>query len=159
MPNYDDLFSSQPGPQEDGSFDKEAWAAKKQAERDQVYGLIDAYVHDMSNLGKLTYDHAFQTYLDVQARFDRYSVSNAVLIAAQYQEATRLSYMLCKCNGMPVESFSFEPMPEEYGMMEPKEIRAELGVMRDVAGTITADMNRLFAAQEKAQKNRDAGTR
>ena len=27
-----------------------------------------------------------------------------------------------------------------------------VGVMRDVAGSITADMNRLFAAQEKAQK-------
>lgn len=302
MPNYDDLFSSQPGPQGDGSFDKEAWAAKKQAERDQVYSLIDAYVHDMGNLGKLTYDHAFQTYLDVQARFDRYSVSNAVLIAAQYPEATRLadfdawkdsgvyvrrgaeaitilepgkeytrqgdgstgvfydpkkvfdisqtnspqraaltvnrderlllkalmsnapcrfqisnelpegvnvfyhsnnnvilvrqgldaatifrgvaqelaaahmnkggykckspdfvaysvSYMLCQRNGVSVEGFSFEIMPEEYGMMEPKEIRAELGVMRDVAGTITADMNRLFAAQEKAQKNRDGGAR
>lgn len=45
----------------------------------------------MGNLGKLTYDHAFQPYLDVQARFDRYSVSNAVLIAAQCPEATRLA--------------------------------------------------------------------
>jgi len=30
-----------------------------------------------------------------------------------------------------------------------------VGIMRDVAGSITADMNRLFAAREKAQKNRD----
>ena len=297
MPNYDDLFSSQPDPQGGELFDKEAWAAKKQHEREQVYGLIDAYVHDMGSLGKLTFENAFQTYLDVQARFDRYSVSNAVLIAAQMPEATRLadfdtwkdsgvyvkrgaeaitilepgkeytrqedgstgvfynpkkvfgisqtsasqqtapavnrderlllkalmnnapcrfqiandmpegvnvfynsrdnvifvrrgldattifrglaqelaiahmskselhcqtpdfaaysvSYMLCKRNGVTVEGFSFEPMPQEYGQMDPKEIRAELGVMRDVAGTITADMSRLFAAQEKAQKNR-----
>ena len=88
MPNYDDLFSTQPGGE---SFDKDAWATKKQQERDQVYGLIDAYVHDMGSLGKLTYANAFQTYLDVQARFDRYSVSNAVLIAAQMPEATRLA--------------------------------------------------------------------
>lgn len=297
MPNYDDLFSAQPDPQGGESFDKDAWAVKKQHERDQVYGLIDAYVHDMGSLGKLTFANAFQTYLDVQARFDRYSVSNAVLIAAQMPEATRLadfdawkdngvyvkrgaeaitilepgkeytrqedgstgvfynpkkvfdisqtsaiqqtapavnrderlllkalmnnapcrfqiandmpegvnvfyhsrdnvifvrqgldaatlfrgmaqelaiahmsrsghecqtpdfaaysvSYMLCKRNGVSVEVFSFDPMPEEYGLMDAKAIRAELGVMRDVAGTITADMNRLFAAQEKPQKNR-----
>ena len=297
MPNYDDLFSSQPDPQGDKSFDKSAWAVKKQQEREQVYDLIDTYVRDMGSTEGLNFVNAFQTYLDVQARFDRYSVSNAVLIAAQMPEATRLadfdtwkdsgvyvkrgaeaitilepgkeytrqedgstgvfynpkkvfdisqtsatqqaapavnrderlllkalmnnapcrfriandmpegvnvfyqgqdnvifvrqgldaatlfrglaqelaiahmsrsshecqnpefaaysvSYMLCKRNGVTVEGFSFEPMPEEYGQMDPKEIRAELGVMRDVAGTITADMNRLFAAQEKAQKNR-----
>ena len=38
---------------------------------------------------------------------------------------------------------------------EVRALRAEVGIMRDVAGSITADMNRLFAAQEKAQKNRD----
>ena len=91
MPNYDDLFSAQPDPQGGESFDKDAWAAKKQQERNQVYGLIDAYVQDRGNLGKLTYANAFQTYLDVQVRFDRYSVSNAVLIAAQMPEATRLA--------------------------------------------------------------------
>lgn len=68
--------------------------------------------------------------------------------------AYSVSYMLCKRNGVSVEVFSFDPMPEEYGLMDAKAIRAELGVMRDVAGTITADMNRLFAAQEKPQKNR-----
>ena len=299
MPNYDDLFSSQPDPQGGESFDKDAWAAKKQHERDQVYGLIDAYVHDMGNLGKLTYANAFQTYLDVQARFDRYSVSNAVLIAAQMPEATRqadfdtwkdsgvyvrrgaeaitilepgkeytrqedgstgvfynpkkvfdisqtsadqqaapavsrderlllkalmnnapcrfaisnelpegvnvayydkdntirvrqgldaptifrglaqelaiahmsrsghgcqtpeftaysVSYMLCKRNGVSVEHFSFAEMPEEYSKMDAQSIRAEVGTIREMAGTITADMNRLFAAQEKAQKSHDA---
>jgi len=298
MPNYDDLFSSQPTPQEDGAFDKEAWAAKKQQEREQVYDLIDTYARDMGSTEGLNFANAFQTYLDVQARFDRYSVSNAILIAAQMPEATRLadfdtwkdsgvyvrrgaeavtilepgkeytrqddgstgvfynpkkvfdisqtsadqqtaptvnrderlllkalmnnapcrfqiandlpegvnvfyhsqdnvifvrqgldaatifrglaqelaaahmsksdrqcrppdfaaysvSYMLCKRNGVSVEGFSFEHMPEEYNLMDAKEIRAELGVMRDVAGTITADMNRHFAAQEKAQKHRD----
>ena len=297
MPNFDDLFSSQPAPQGDEAFNKEAWAAKKQQEREQVYDLIDTYARDMGSTEGLNFVNAFQTYLDVQARFDRYSVSNAILIAAQMPEATRLadfdtwkasgvyvkrgaeavtilepgkeykrqedgstgvfynpkkvfdisqtsadqqaapavnrderlllkalmnnapcrfqiandllegvnvfyhsqdnvifvrqgldaatifrglaqelavahmsrsdrqcqtpdfaaysvSYMLCRRNGVSVENFSFEHMPEEYNLMDAKAIRAELGVMRDVAGTITADMNRLFAAQEKAQKNR-----
>lgn len=51
--------------------------------------------------------------------------------------------------------FSFERLPESYAGMDARALRAEAGVMRDVAGGISADMNRLFAAQEKAQKNRD----
>ena len=31
MPNFDDLFASQPVQQEDTPFDKDAWAARKQA--------------------------------------------------------------------------------------------------------------------------------
>ena len=296
MPNFDDLFSSQPAPQEDTPFDKDAWAAKKQAERESVYAMIDDHVHDMGVDGGV-----FQGYLDVQARFDLYSVSNAILIAAQCPSATKLadfdtwkadgvyvkrgqdaitilepgkeykkddgsvgvsynvkkvfdisqtraeqrpapavarderlllralindpvcqyvvsndlpeninvryepernilfvrpgldaptlfrglaqelarahmdrdgitcenpdftaysvSYMLCKRNGVSVEGFSFERLPESYAMMDAKALRAEAGVMRDVAGTITANMNREFAAHEKYVKNRDSGAR
>ena len=73
--------------------------------------------------------------------------------------AYSVSYMLCKRNGVSVEGFSFDRLPESYAMMDAKALRAEAGVMRDVAGSITADMNRLFQAQEKAQKNRDGGAR
>ena len=47
MPNYDDLFTSQPVQGEETPFDKGAWAAKKQAERESVYAMIDSHVHDM----------------------------------------------------------------------------------------------------------------
>ena len=293
MPNFDDLFAPQPVQREDTPFDKDAWAAKKQAERESVYEMIDRYATDMSGDGGL-----FRAYLDVQARFDLYSVSNAILIAAQCPEATKLadfdhwkesgvyvkrgadaitilepgkeyekddgstgvsynvkkvfdisqtnsrqravhpvarderlllkalmnnapcrfaisnelpegvnvayydkdntirvrqgldaptifrglaqelayvhmtrgnyscenpafalysvSYMLCQRNGVSVEGFSFEQMPEEYSQMDAKEIRAEASIIRDIGGEITADMNRLFAVQEKAQANRDA---
>ena len=296
MPNFDDLFSAQPTPQEDTPFNKEAWAAKKQAERESVYEMIDRYTDDMSSDGSL-----FQDYLDVQARFDRYSVNNAILVAAQRPEATKLasfdhwkesgvyvrrgedaitilepgkeyekddgsvgvsynvkkvfdisqtnsrqqtvpsvvrderlllkalmnnapcrfeisnelpegtnmsyysqdntirvrqgldaptifrglaqelayvhmikgnytfanpsfalysvSYMLCKRNGISTENFSFAEMPDEYYQMDAKAIRAEVGAIRDMAGEITADMNRLFATQEKAQKSRNGEAR
>ena len=81
MPNYDDLFTGQTTQQEEKPFDKTAWAARKQAEREGVYAMIDSYVQDMGKEGGL-----FQAYLDVQARFDLYSVSNAILIAAQCPE-------------------------------------------------------------------------
>ena len=293
MPNFDDLFAPQSVQREDTPFDKDAWAAKKQAERESVYEMIDRYATDMSGDGGL-----FRAYLDVQARFDLYSVSNSILIAAQCPEATKLadfdhwkesgvyvkrgadaitilepgkeyekddgstgvsynvkkvfdisqtnsrqravppvarderlllkalmnnapcrfaisnelpegvnvayydkdntirvrqgldaptifrglaqelayvhmtkgnyscenpafvlysvSYMLCQRNGVSVEHFSFAEMPEEYSKMDAQSIRAEVGTIREMAGTITADMNRLFAAQEKAQKNHDA---
>ena len=296
MPNYDDLFTGQPAQREEKPFDKTVWAAKKQAEREGVYAMIDNYVQDMGKEGGL-----FQAYLDVQARFDLYSVSNAILIAAQCPEATKLadfdswkasgiyvkrgedsitilepgkeykkddgsvgvsynvkkvfdisqtkanqrpapttvrderlllkalmnnapcrfaisnelpeganvayhpknhviyvrqgldaptifrglaqelarvhmdrggitcespdftaysvSYMLCRRNGVSVEGFSFDRLPESYVEMDARALRAEAGVMRDVAGSISADMNRLFAAQEKAQKNRDNAAR
>ena len=293
MPNFDDLFAPQSVQREDTPFDKDAWAAKKQQEREGVYLMIDTYAHEMSIDGGL-----FRSYLDVQARFDLYSVSNAILIAAQCPKATRLadfdhwkesgvyvkrgadaitilepgkeyekddgstgvsynvkkvfdisqtssrqqvvspvarderlllkalmnnapcrfaisnelpedvnvayydkdntirvrqgldaptifrglaqelayvhmtkgnyscenpafalysvSYMLCQRNGVSVEHFSFAEMPEEYSKMDAQSIRAEVGTIREMARAITADMNRLFAAQEKAQKNHDA---
>ena len=296
MENFDDLFAPQPDQSGDAPFDKAAWAAKKQQERDDVYAVIDHYAADMSVNGA-----QFRAYLDVQARFDRYSVSNAILIAAQFPKATKLadfdswkasgvhvkrgedaitilepgkeykkddgsvgvsynakkvfdisqtnsrqravppvarderlllkalmnnapcrfqisyelpegvnaayddrdntirvrqgldaptifrglaqelayvhftkgdypcenpafvlysvSYMLCQRNGVSVKDFSFDEMPEEYRQMDAKAIRAEMGTIREIAGTISADMNRLFAAQEKAQKNRDSGER
>ena len=36
MSNFDDIFEAAPQTDE---FDKEAWAAKKKAERDEVYAL------------------------------------------------------------------------------------------------------------------------
>ena len=70
-----------------------------------------------------------------------------------------VAYMLGKRIGVSVEGFSFERLPESYAGMDARALRAEAGVMRDVAGSISADMNRLFAAQEKAQKNRDNAAR
>lgn len=89
MENFDDLFQSVPTKgayRETGKVDKEIWAAQKQAEREAVYTLIDETLSDMVKDGSV-----FQTYLDVQARFDRYTPNNAVLITAQMPEATRLA--------------------------------------------------------------------
>ncbi len=80
--NFDDLFTTPSTPQED----KTAWAARKQQERETLYAQIDEAVSTMASDGG-----RFQVYLDVQARFDRYSVANAVLIANQMPEATRLA--------------------------------------------------------------------
>lgn len=66
-------------------YDKEQWAAQKQAERKEAYELIDNTCSEMAVGGD-----SFRQYLDVQGRFDRYSVNNAILVSAQMPEATQL---------------------------------------------------------------------
>ena len=66
-------------------YDKEQWAAQKQAERKEAYELIDATCSEMAMGGD-----SFRQYLDVQGRFDRYSVNNAILVSAQMPEAAQL---------------------------------------------------------------------
>ena len=66
-------------------YDKAEWAAQKQAERKEAYELIDNTCSEMAVNGD-----SFRQYLDVQGRFDRYSVANAVLVLAQMPEATQL---------------------------------------------------------------------
>ncbi len=66
-------------------YDKEQWAAQKQAERKEAYELIDSTCSEMAVNGD-----SFRQYLDVQGRFDRYSVNNAILVSAQMPDATQL---------------------------------------------------------------------
>ena len=77
MSNFDDIFEGQSSGyrREDKTFDKEAWAAKKQAERKDVYALADSTAEAIKGDG-----NKFRDYLDVQSRFDRYSATNALLI-------------------------------------------------------------------------------
>ena len=66
-------------------FNKEEWAAQKQAQRKEAYEMIDNTCAEM-----LADGDAFGQYLEVQGRFDRYSVNNAILVSAQMPEATSM---------------------------------------------------------------------
>lgn len=83
MNNFDDIFdSASPGEQ---PFDKDAWAERKQAERQAVYDLADTTAADVC-----ADSEKFHAYLDTQAHFDRYSVTNVLLIMAQMPTATQI---------------------------------------------------------------------
>ena len=86
MSNFDDLFES-PSRQEpeDRPFDKEAWAERKQAERQEVYELADATTLEVSEDGE-----KFKAFLDVKSRLIHYSATNALLVLAQKPLATQL---------------------------------------------------------------------
>lgn len=82
MGSFDDIF--EPAPQSE-EFDKEAWAAQKKAERDEVYALADATAEEVcKDSGN------FRDYLDVQAIFRHYSATNALLILAFNKDARKL---------------------------------------------------------------------
>ena len=66
-------------------FDKAAWIAKKNEEKQAAYELADSTADRMK-----TDSDAFRSYLDVQGRFDRYSVTNAILVSAQKPDAVQL---------------------------------------------------------------------
>ena len=87
MNNFDDLFSTpaEKNAQSDRPFDKDAWAAKKQEQRQATYDLVDSTAEAVAADGS-----RFRDYLEVQSRFDRYTATNALLILAQKPEATQL---------------------------------------------------------------------
>ena len=67
------------------TFDKTLWAKKQQERRKKTYELIDKTVNDIINDKQ-----KFQKYLDVQSKFNVYSVANALLITAQKPTATQI---------------------------------------------------------------------
>jgi hypothetical protein len=86
MANYDDLFDSAPAENTGApQLSKEDYAAKKKAERDDVFALSDTAALDVATDGG-----KFRSFLDVQARLDRYSAVNALLVSAQNPQASRI---------------------------------------------------------------------
>ena len=66
-------------------YSPEEWAEKKQAEKDEIYKLVDDTALDVVN----NPEH-FENYLNTQSRLDRYSAVNTLLIYAQKPEASQL---------------------------------------------------------------------
>ncbi len=83
MAEIDELFGKEKST-EFKPYDKEEWIKQKQENRSAAFELIDKAADSLTDITKLN------TFLDVQSRFDRYSVSNALLVAEQKPDATRL---------------------------------------------------------------------
>ena len=63
-------------------FNVDEWKAKKQEEKKETYELLDNATDEVKN------DiYKFRTYLDIQSKFDRYSVGNCLLIMKQQPTA------------------------------------------------------------------------
>ena len=89
MNNYDDLFNDNEKINDNNKktpFDKDAWIEKKKQERAEAYELLDTATDEIAKDAE-----KFRDYLNTQAQFDRYSVSNALLIAFQHPGATKIA--------------------------------------------------------------------
>ena len=150
MNSFDDIFEghiSQRG-QTNQPFDKEAWAEKKQAERQSVYDLADTAAVKVGTDGS-----KFQSYLDVQTRFSRYSATNVLLILAQKPEATQLKDF----NGWKEAGASIKRQQKGISILEPGEeyeradgsIGTSYNVKRvfDISQTTARAMEMLRAAE------------
>ena len=84
MSIYDVFYKNEDGAG-DNDFNKEELAKKKQKQREDAYEMVEKTCEKMLSDGE-----AFRDYLKVQGRFDRYSVTNAVLVSAQMPNATKL---------------------------------------------------------------------
>lgn len=78
-------FKPQKGGYKKPQLSPDEWKAKKQAEKDTVYQMIDDTAVAVVGDGE-----KFKAFLDTQARLDRYSAANALLIYNQYPQATQL---------------------------------------------------------------------
>lgn len=78
-------FNPQKGGYQKPQLSPDEWKAKKQAEKESVYQMIDDTALAVVGDGE-----KFKTFLDTQARLDRYSAANALLIYNQYPQATQL---------------------------------------------------------------------
>jgi len=92
MNEFDDILNNNPETpaadveQQNGGkrLSDAEYAAMKKAERDGVYAMIKSTTAEIAGDS-----FKFHGYLDVQSRFNRYSVNNAILILAQRPDATR----------------------------------------------------------------------
>lgn len=88
MADLDDVFEGQQPEEtkaENKSMTKEEWQAKREQVRTDAFDMLEAATE------KLTDPAALTALMDVISKFDRYSVSNAILIADQMPTATRLA--------------------------------------------------------------------
>ena len=66
-------------------FDRDEWIQQKNAEREQCFEMIDQAAELMKTDGE-----RLKTYLDLQSRFPRYTVSNVLLLSVQKPDARRI---------------------------------------------------------------------
>lgn len=80
-----DFKAKKGGYQSRPQISPDEWKAKKRAEKDAVYQMIDDTVQEIT-----TNPEKFKGFLDTQSRMNRYSAVNALLIYKQNPQATQI---------------------------------------------------------------------
>lgn len=83
MADLDELFGNEK-PTTMEPYSKDDWIRQRNENRALAYEMLETATEELNN------PDTVMAYLDIQSKFDRYSVSNALLVAYQNPEATRL---------------------------------------------------------------------
>ena len=132
-----------------GSYNKpqlspEEWAAKKQAEKDSVYTLIDETALEVT-----ASPEKFKAYLDTQARMDRYSAANALLIYKQLPTATQLKDF----NDWTAEDVKINKGSKSISILEPVEY-----TKKDGTPGVSYNVKKVFDVSQTTGKRTPAPT-
>lgn len=122
----------------------EEWAAKKQAEKDSVYKLIDDTAVEVTSS-----PDNFKAFLDTQARMDRYSAANALLIYKQLPAATQLKDF----NDWTQEEVKISKGSKSISILEPVEY-----TKRDGTPGISYNVKKVFDVSQTNGKRTPAPT-
>ena len=113
MANFDDLLTNTPAEESAPQLSKEEYAAKKKAEREEVFAQSDQTALEVAGDGG-----KFAQFLDLQARLDRYSAVNALLTFAKNPGASRLGsfdyWKRQNCSVKPGQTAIAILEPQEY---------------------------------------------
>ena len=105
-------------PSKQPRLSKEEYKAKKDQERSEVFGMLDAVTQEV-----MSRPESFEQFLGTQARLDRYSASNALLIFKQMPNATKLRDFA----GWGEEGVNVKKGEKHLSILEPTEFARQNG--------------------------------
>ena len=139
-----DNFDAKKGGYNKPQLSKEEWKAKKKEEKAEVFKLIEDTVEDISNSPE-----KFKEYLDTQARMDRYSTTNALLIFAQCPNASQLKDF----NDWSSEKISIKKGEKSISILEPVDY-----VKADGSNGVSYNVKKMFDLSQTKGKQMAAPT-
>lgn len=137
-------FNANKGGYKRPQLSPEEYREKKQAEKDAVYALIDDTATSIVNDS-----NKFKAFLDTQARLDRYSAANALLIFSQYPQATQLKDF----EDWDKEKISINKGAKSISILEPVEY-----TKRDGTTGISYNVKKVFDVSQTKGKQTPAPT-
>ena len=139
-----DFKAKKGGYQSRPQLSPDEWKAKKQAEKDAVYQMIDDTVQE------ITADpEKFKGFLDTQSRMNRYSAANALLIYKQNPQATQIKDF----GEWAEDKVSIKKGEKSFSILEPVEY-----TKRDGSTGVSYNVKKVFDVSQTKGKQVPAPT-
>lgn len=137
-------FKANKGGYKQPQLSPEEWAEKKQLEKEAVYTLIDETALEVTSSPE-----KFKGFLDTQAKMDRYSAANALLIYKQMPGATQLKDF----NDWTAENVKINKGTKSISILEPVEY-----TKKDGTPSVSYNVKKVFDVSQTNGKRTPAPT-